>query len=367
MAEEDSEVQRVTTEINRPDVLRRAAAGTIRDFQRNMQQFADMGSLLRREMDQTRRLVADYEARFHLPEPTEIRRLFAEYRNINSSFEAFRSHITEQALSVQTAIEAMRTPWLDAQAALRSISSLVELQGIGHVLRTIPAFDDHVAEVLRADLGDWRDRMTWPQPIFTDAIARSDFYVGLGFDPSLTDFPAPAFHEGLDIAGLAGEPPSLVSRYGSPVPLSVDADEEDDLVRTNVAHDWLQRLETQIRCFIDEAMTLAFGPDWPKHRLPNGLYQQWQEKKSEAERHGGRTWPLIAYADFTDYERVICKKDNWRDVFAPVFGRPESVRESFQRLYPIRVCTMHARAITQDDELLLFVEARRLINGIASR
>jgi hypothetical protein len=43
------------------------------------------------------------------------------------------------------------------------------------------------------------------------------------------------------------------------------------------------------------------------------------------------------------------------------FGRPESVRESFQRLYPIRLDTMHARPITQDDELLLYVETRRLV------
>jgi hypothetical protein len=47
-------------------------------------------------------------------------------------------------------------------------------------------------------------------------------------------------------------------------------------------------------------------------------------------------------------------------VFEPFFRRLEDVRESFQRLHPIRLDTMHARPITQDDELLLYVEARRL-------
>ena len=68
---------------------------------------------------------------------------------------------------------------------------------------------------------------------------------------------------------------------------------------------------------------------------------------------------MIAYADFTDYVLVICRRDNWR-IFKRYFGREESVRESFQRLYPIRLDTMHARQITHEDELFLYVETRRL-------
>ena len=74
--------------------------------------------------------------------------------------------------------------------------------------------------------------------------------------------------------------------------------------------------------------------------------------------------PLIAYADFTDYVLVICKADNWREVFEGHFDRPESVRESFQRLHPIRLDTMHARPIGQDDELLLYVEVKRLVRVV---
>ena len=73
--------------------------------------------------------------------------------------------------------------------------------------------------------------------------------------------------------------------------------------------------------------------------------------------------PLVVFADFTDYEKVICKRDNW-PVFEPFFVRPESIRETFQRLYPIRLDTMHSRPITQDDELLLWLETRRIIRAI---
>ena len=90
----------------------------------------------------------------------------------------------------------------------------------------------------------------------------------------------------------------------------------------------------------------------------------WSRAISSSRKAVAADRPLVAYADFTDYALLICRSDNWREVFAMFFGRPESVRESFQRLYPIRLDTMHARPITQDDELLLYVETRRLVKII---
>lgn len=90
---------------------------------------------------------------------------------------------------------------------------------------------------------------------------------------------------------------------------------------------------------------------------------EWVEKRRKAEGAGEPVRPLIAYADFTDYERILLRADNWKAVFEAVFHRKEAVRESLQRLYPIRLCTMHARLITQDDELLLYVEAKRLLKA----
>jgi hypothetical protein len=40
-------------------------------------------------------------------------------------------------------------------------------------------------------------------------------------------------------------------------------------------------------------------------------------------------------------------------VFERVFDRRENVQESFERLFPIRILTMHSRFITLDDELYL--------------
>jgi hypothetical protein len=261
---------------------------------------------------------------------------------------------------------AMHTPWLDGQASLRSVAGFAEIQGVGSMLDRMPSFDDRASAALRPDLGDWRDKITWPEPVLTDFSAREAFYLDLGFDPSLTYFPAPAFRESTEIAGLCREPPPLVDAYGEPVPRAEDGEDEKALVRTNMAHDWLLRLETNLRSFIDDRMIAAFGSDWPKHQLPNGVYDQWMTKHEAAVKAGRGLMPLIVYADFTDYERVICKKDNWRQVFSSYFMSMESVRESFQRLHPIRMDTMHARPIIQDDELLLYVEVKRLIRVIVS-
>ncbi len=238
----------------------------------------------------------------------------------------------------------------------------MELQCIGHALMTRPAFDAPLADALRVDLGDWRDKISWPANIFTDPLARTSFYLKRGFDPALTAFPPEAFEESVSIAGLKELPPPLVQDYNFE-PWN-EEDEESAFKRTNKAHDRLQRFETQLRRFIDEKMKAAFGENWIKPRVPGDIRERWLEKRKRAEDGGGPEWPLIAYADFTDYVQIVTKKDNWDKVFRSVFKRPAFVQESFQRLYPIRVCTMHARPITQDDKLYLYVETKRILDAI---
>lgn len=356
---ENSALLKIIQSIECDSALMQAALGPLDDLRLAGLFAAD--SPWYSEMERVGQMMAKFEARFRLPEMPEVSRLLAEFQTSPLSEAVMK--ITEQSSAVQLAMESMRSPWLDVQEKMRSLTSFAELQGIGHALRNMPTFGENLSAALRIDLGDWRDPITWRPEIFTDLGARSDFYTGLGFNRALTDFPAPAFQESLDIAGLRREPPPLVELYGEPIPRSND-EEEQAFERTNRAHDRLQRLESQLRAFIDEQMTREFGADWPKRRLPNGVHDAWREKKEKAEQAGGQERPLIAYADFTDYELVICKRDNWSEVFGGFFARPESVRESFQRLHLIRLDTMHARPITQDDELLLYVETTRLVKVI---
>ena len=107
---------------------------------------------------------------------------------------------------------------------------------------------------------------------------------------------------------------------------------------------------------------LPFGSSWMRQRIPGDMRSKWHEKQSQDT--GAQHWPTIAYADFTDYVTIITRNDNWRDLFAAIFDNKISVQESFRRLYPIRLATMHARTITQDDELYLYVETKRILAAI---
>lgn len=304
-----------------------------------------------------------YEQNFRAPDFNEAQRLFQELQT--SPVADFLKIIREEEVeSVRRAIESMRSPWLDELNALKSTRSLTELIGMGHALESVPSFDTTLTQALRLNLGDWRDSITWPETIFSDSLQRIEFYEDRGFDSALTEFPDEAFDEALDTSGLRDDPPVLVTLYGAPIPRSDDPTQEADFARANIAHDWLFRLETQIRQLIEVVMIKAYGDDWMRRRLPNDMLEEWHAKKQAEEDRLGTSWPLIAYADFTDYEKIICKKDNWREVFAHIFHRQESVRESFQRLYPIRICTMHGRMITHADELFMFVEVKRLYLAI---
>jgi hypothetical protein len=292
-----------------------------------------------------------FESRFRLPESAEAVRL-AE--SAPASIAASLAQYAVRVPDLQIALASMQTPWLDVHREERSVKAFAELQGIGEAVRSLPPFDGNLTGILRANLGDFRDQITWRPEVLADLQVRSDFYAGLGFDRALTDFPLPAFEESLQIAGLGRNSTNALEIH----------DEERGLSRTNAAHNKLQRFERTLRRFIDEHMTRATGPNWPKHRLPNGMYDEWQERKRIAEQAGAQQRPLIEYADFTHYEPLICRRDNWREVFALIFKRTESVRESFQRLYPIRVDTMHARLITREDTLFLEVEIIRLTKVI---
>lgn len=309
-------------------------------------------------LKQARAVMGEHDARFGtLPDHFDGSTIFTEWiATVSKAFSISES-------SIMQAMKSMQSPWLDMRNRAASFRAFAELQGLANAVITLPAFDDHTSGALRHSLGDWRDAITLPQDIVDDMAARSDFYRGRGFNPTLTDFPRPAFREALATVGLDEEPVAEDDSFRPPTSAwTVDADVR--FRATSEAYGSLMRLEIRVRKFIDRRMTAEFGSDWPRRQLPKGVYDRWLEKKKRAEIGGSEAWPLIAYADFTDYEPVICRKDNWGRVFRRFFVRPESVRESFQRLYPVRLAVMHARPITQDDELLLRAEVVRLTRAM---
>ena len=287
---------------------------------------------------------------FRMPNAIEISEL--AHNALASASLAQKLYTSDAA--IREAMSSISSPWLQIENTIASAKAFADICSISKGIQSLPAFDSDFSAELRQHLGDWRQFEFSPSTPLVDPVVRTGLYIERGFDPRLTDFPTRAFEQGLDIAGLR-----------SPGPDSDDDIESGcEFQRRNSAYNELQGFEIAVRRFIERVMRDTFGEDWMKHRLPPEMYKAWQEKRAKAMATGQPEHPLIDYADFTDYKIIIERKDNWKDVFREFFVRKEDVCESFQRLFPVRIATMHARLITQDDELLLLVETRRILKVI---
>lgn len=321
---------------------------------------ASIAADIAKQQQVTSQLIGQHEMLFRLPRQLEVSHLLDDY-SLGAVAKLVQQQQSAFILDHQQFVDAISTPWLNSIESARSVSAILELQSIGNALLTMKGFEPGFTVALRKDLGDWRDKITFPEVGLIDPVTRTEFYIDRGFNSALTDFPYAAFQQGLNLAGL-GDASLDLELYGAVAPQSENA-EEAGLRRTNRCHDRLQRFERQLRQFIDKEMTVQYGPNWPKKRLTPKIYESWEFKKQKAENNG-ITLSFIDVADFTDYEAIICKQDHWRELFARRFKRKESVRESLQRLQPIRLTTMHARIVTKEDELYLVAEIIRLIRAI---
>jgi hypothetical protein len=317
------------------------------------EEMAQLTKAVRLPLTEWMRQAQEVSAQFVLPAV----QLNTELRHALKSLDAHTK------VAVKSATAELTTPWLRMGHELQSIQGIMALHGLGQRLRDAASvFSEETAAALRRQLGDWRESITLP-PNILDLPVRTRYYEARGFNPLLTDFPPPAFQQVLQFSQLETEPPDVIEVREYEIPAASDQ-EEDGFRRTNRAHDRLQRFETHLRRFIDTQMRQGFGECWTKHQLDADTRKRWAEKHQTAQDHGEPARPLIAFADFTDYDRILLRGDNWKKAFAPFFDNPDSVRESLRRLHPIRLATMHARPISQDDELLLFVEVKRVLMAI---
>ena len=323
-----------------------------------------------READQIRNIFRQfdlYNERFKNPLQQQIAEMTRSFASLDSvkALGIDQGRLDEIAKSFAD----IKSPWVDIENAAQSLAGVSELHALAAGIANLKPFGETLAEIVRADLGDWRTVVSFPATVLTDPIARFDFYRDLGFNDALTDFPAPAFDELLRHSGLRPSVwPDAAPHYGTELVIIQEDEEEGEVpVSNREAYDIIYRLETRLRDFIDAEMTKVFGEGWEKRQTPTGMYQDWKDKKKLAKDAGQPDYPLIAYADFSHYQQIIERGDNWTKVFAAVFIRKTDIQESFTRLGPVRVCAMHSRIVTPDDQLLLNAEAQRIFRALGFR
>lgn len=267
--------------------------------------------------------------------------------------------------SIQSAMDAIEQPWIRHQNAVDSIAAYSQLHTMAAELAQLDPFSDSLVHRLRVGLGDWRTSMEVPVGVADSLILRSELYADRGFDPDLTDFPNEVFEEALEDGKLRQPVPSVGEWAETPIP-APEGNCEEGLERTRWARERIVSLEMHVRVFIAAQLEQVAGTKWLKQRVPGNMRRRWIEKRDTAVEAGAEPQGLIAYADFTDYTALIQRTDNWNDAFKPYFRRREDITESWQRLFPVRIATAHSRVISQDDELLVAFETKRILKAMGA-
>ncbi len=255
--------------------------------------------------------------------------------------------------------ESIRTPWIDAARVGQSFEALAGLTTIGRAISHRP-FEQDSSRALRSLLGDWTEVRSRPR-VPRRPAARVELYRQLGMDARLVDVPDDAFDEVLAVTGI------VVPEMFTPAIEVVETPEGEDTEvkrRMLAAYDLLFSLETALRDYVQKIMSDRYGANWETQRVPGAVLNAWREKRRAGQDRGEGTYPLVAYADFSDYLPIIIRKDNWNEVFSQVFQNQPDLQVAFQRLQPLRIATMHARPITKADLLLITSEVHRIFEAI---
>lgn len=307
-----------------------------------------------------------FEQQFWLPGVGESVRLLSDFHR-ESAVSIGRND--SDLAKFKSIIGSLNRPYLSVLDPSRSLSAIARLQSMGNAIARAGGFDNETSAQLRKELGDWRDEANPPEIATEDVALRVELYISRGLDTDLVDFPEESFEEIAGQTGLRPSPPAIEISFADPFPEApqdglLDA---DSLRIMRETFSTLLQFEMALRAFIDRRMTDHFGQNWHSSGILHPeILSSWQTKKAQAEKEDASlaSAPLISFADFTDYERVICKRDIWKHVFEPVFKRPENVRESLYRLNPVRKAVMHARVVGQVDLLYAWAEVNRIMRAI---
>jgi len=113
----------------------------------------------------------------------------------------------------------------------------------------------------------------------------------------------------------------------------------------------LDELENALRACIKSNLEKA-SRNWWVEKVPPDVRQKTEERREKDEiKHD-----LVQYLDFTDYVKIITRRDNWREAFQAIFEHQETITGKLRELEPIRNAVRHTRKLTteQKEKLRLF-------------
>jgi hypothetical protein len=130
----------------------------------------------------------------------------------------------------------------------------------------------------------------------------------------------------------------------------------------------LQELEESLRVFIESKLA-KLSNKWWKERIPEDVKLRAEERKKSSIAlypwNDKADLSLIHYVDFTDYLKIISRKDNWKDAFAKYFKDIILLSSKLKELEPIRNSIAHFRPIRKTQETKLKLYSKEILDCIS--
>jgi hypothetical protein len=129
----------------------------------------------------------------------------------------------------------------------------------------------------------------------------------------------------------------------------------------------VKQLETTLRSFISSKLA-GISSNWWVERVPEDVRKRAEERKSRNERpypwQSEQDVHPIHFVDFPDYVKIILRRDNWDQVFLPIFRDKEIISAKLRELEPIRNAISHFRPLTRGQEDKLELYASEIIGSV---
>ena len=267
------------------------------------------------------------------------------------AIQPLHSHFAEPEhwhSSIARRMAMLTTPWAMKEHLGVSVVGFSRIARLHDLSIGADPFDPQTSEIFDKELG---------QPVSFSADAepsdRESAAMDAGLNPEIVAFPAQVYPKILLSAGF---------EFTIEEVKDIQSDSGDGSGMFDPQHAALFRqVEHHLRMAIERKLRSLAGERWYRSRVPGQILQRWRERKKEDCRQRGDSFGLIFYADFMDLSDIICRKDNWKDAFHPLFGSKEDIKISLQRLSPVRKAIAHNRPLVRTDQITLFSEAYRIL------
>ena len=130
----------------------------------------------------------------------------------------------------------------------------------------------------------------------------------------------------------------------------------------------LKDFENRLRRFIQSGLENTVGEKWWKLGVPLDVQERCRERKEKREKAypwmEKKEYPLIFYADFLDYAKIITRKDNWKQIFRQCFMDEAWIKTKLMELNPIRTDIAHGRELEPEGIQKLIMYAKEIFRCI---